>query len=140
MKTPSHGVLRDLLALIIVAISCPLAVFGGTNLACVGQGFTSQCAMTAVVLSPLLLAVGGVLAGLATRGWTGLLVVGVGTIVGMFSILVLSAVAGRPVPVDFFSGVVATVWFMGPIVIGYGIGRGIWHLAELRNRRRGNTP
>ena len=133
MPTPRHGVLRDLVAFLVILVACPAAVFGGANLGCVGSAsFNGDCALNAVVISPLLLLVAGAVAGIATRGWTGLLVVLVGTVAGMFAILFLSFAAGRPVPVDPISGVIATVWFSGPIVIGYAIGRVIVRLFETR--------
>jgi hypothetical protein len=123
------SVLRDVLALVIVAIACPVAVFGGSAAGCIGQGgFQSECALNGVWIAPLLLFAAGVVAGLVTRGWTGLLIVGVGTVIGMVSILVLSFLVGRPVPVDPVSGFIATVWFMAPIVIGYAVGRVAWRL------------
>ena len=76
---------------------------------------------------PLILLVAGVVAGLITSGWTGLFVVGVGQIAGQVVILVLASLAGRSVPVDLFSGLIATVWFGAPIAIGYGLARGaVW--------------
>ncbi len=135
MPTPRHSVMRDWIALLVILFAVPLSVFGGTNLACVGQGFSSSCALDAVVISPVLLAVAGVVAGLITRGWTGLFVVGVGQILGQFLILLFSYQVGRPVPVDPFSAIIATVWFGAPIAIGYGIARGaVW----LAGRRKPN--
>jgi hypothetical protein len=134
-----YTTLRDWIALAIAALACPIAVFGGTNIGCVGQGFTSSCAYTAVLISPMLLVIAGILAGLVTRGWTGMVVVGAGTVIGMFLILLFSYAAGRPVPVDWFSGMVATIWFMAPLLIGYGIARGLVRLNDIR-RRRGGGP
>lgn len=113
------GTLRDWIAMVIIFFAVPLAVFGGTNVACVGQGLTSDCALSAVWISPLMLIVAGVIAGVITHGWTGLFVVGVGQIAGQVAIVALSYQAGRPVPIDYFSGIVATVWFGAPIAIGY---------------------
>jgi len=133
VKTPSHPLFRDILALVIVALTCPIAVFGGANLGCVGSAsFSGSCAMTVIVASPLILIVGGAIAGVLSRGWTGLLISLVGMVIGMFSILGLSMLAGKPVPVDFFSGVFATVFFGVPIAIGYGIGRVIVRLLATR--------
>ena len=127
MNTHRYGVLRDWIALVIILFAVPLSVFGGTNIACVGQGFSSSCALDAVFISPVLLVGAGVVAGLITSGWTGLFVVGVGQILGQFLILLLSYLAGRGVPVDPFSGILATVWFGAPIAIGYGLARGaVW--------------
>jgi len=67
--------------------------------------------------------VAGVVAGVITSGWTGLLVVGFGQIAGQVVIVALSYLAGRPVPIDLFSGIVATLWFGVPIAIGYGLAR-----------------
>ena len=123
------SLLRDVLALVIVAVACPVAVFGGSAAGCIGQGgFQAECALNGVWIAPLLLFAAGVVAGLVTRGWTGLLIVGVGTVIGMVSILLLSFAVGRPVPVDPISGFIATVWFLGPIVVGYAAGRIAWRL------------
>lgn len=133
METVRYSLFRDLAATAIVALSCPLAVFGGANLGCVGQGFNGDCAMAAVVISPILLLIGGAAAGLVTRGWTGLMLVLIGIVIGMTTILVLSFGVGRPVPVDPISGVIATIWFTAPTTIGYGMGRLTWHLYETRD-------
>jgi hypothetical protein len=133
MDAPRHGLMRDLLALIVVIVACPVAVFGGANLGCVGSaGFNGSCAVTVIFVSPLILLVGGAIAGISSRGWTGLLVALTGMVLGMFAILGLSFVAGKSVPVDFFSGVFATFFFGIPIVIGYGMGRIIWRLFATR--------
>ena len=67
--------------------------------------------------------IAGVIAGLITSGWTGLLVVGFGQIAGQVVILVMSYIAGRPVPIDPFNAIIATLWFGVPIAIGYGLAR-----------------
>ena len=133
MESIRYSRLRDLIALVIAALACPVAVFGGTNLGCVGQGFTSACVMSAIVISPLILLAAGIATGIITRGWTGLLLVFIGTVIGMTSILVLSMIAGRPVPVDPISGFIAAVWFLAPLTIGYGIGRVIERLFATRD-------
>jgi hypothetical protein len=132
LNTHRYGVLRDWIALVIILFAVPLSVFGGTNIACIGQGFSSSCALDAVFISPVLLAGAGVVAGLITSGWTGLFVVGVGQILGQFLILLLSYLAGRGVPVDPFSAILATVWFGAPIAIGYGLARGAVWIASRR--------
>jgi hypothetical protein len=130
VETYRYGPLRDLLALLIVAVACPAALYGGSMLGCVGQGVSADCAMSASFISPPMLIAGGMLAGLVTRGWTGGLVVFIGTVIGMTVILVLSFGVGDPVPLDPIAGVIATVWFFAPIAIGYGIGRVVWRLYE----------
>jgi hypothetical protein len=132
MEPVRYSLLRDILALAIVAFATPLAVFGGANLGCVGQNFSGACAMTAVFISPIILLIGGALAGVVTRGWTGLMVVVVGTIIGMTVILVLSFGIGDPVPVDPISGTLAAIWFLAPITIGYAIGRLLYRLFATR--------
>jgi hypothetical protein len=133
LNSSRYSLLRDWLALIIVFVAVPLSVFGGRNVACVGQGIGSACTLDAVWLSPLLLVATGAVAGLITRGWTGLFVVGVGQIGGQVVIVVLSSLAGRPVPIDLFSGAIATIWFGAPIALGYGLVRGgtfVWRMAN----------
>ncbi len=124
MNATRYSLLRDWIALAIIFVAVPLSVFGGRNVACVGQGLGEACRLDAVWLSPLLLFVAGIAAGLITRGWTGLFVVGVGQIAGQVVIVILSNLAGRPVPIDLFSGAIATLWFGAPIAAGYGLVRG----------------
>ena len=123
MDISRHTVLRDWIALVLILVVVPLSVFGGTNIGCIGQGLSQACAPQAVFISPLLLMIAGVIAGLITSGWTGLLVVGFGQIAGQVVILVMSYVAGRPVPIDPFNAIIATLWFGVPIAIGYGLAR-----------------
>ena len=128
-----YSLLRDVAALVLVAVACPIAVFGGSAAGCIGAGgFQASCALNGVWIAPLMLLVAGFVAGLVTRGWTGLLIVFVGTVIGMVSILFLSFAVGRPVPVDPISGAIATVWFLAPIVIGYGAARLVRRLAGPR--------
>ena len=123
MDSPRHSVLRDFIAVVIAAVACPVSVFGGMNLGCVGQAFTSECAMSTIVVSPIILLAAGVVSGVVTRGWTGFLLVFIGTVIGMTSILVLSTLGGTPVPLDPISGFIATIWFFAPIAVGFGFGR-----------------
>ncbi len=133
MNTGRFSMLRDLAALVVVALACPIAVFGGANLGCIGHAeFSGSCALTVIVVSPLILLAGGAVAGVLTRGWTGLLWALVGTIGGMFAILVVSQVVHDPVPVDLFSGVIASAFFGFPIMIGYGFARVLAKLLESR--------
>jgi hypothetical protein len=52
----------------------------------------------------------------------------------MVAIPVVATLAGNPVPIDPMQGVIATVFFMPPVLLGYGVGRG---LARLLSRSRG---
>ncbi len=133
MKKALPNPVRDLIALLVVVVACPLAVFGGANVGCVGHtDFVGSCAVTVIFLSPLILLIGGTISGISTSGWTGLLVVVIGMIAGMFAILLISQLAGNPVPLDWFSAVAAIFFFGIPIVAGYGAGR----LVMLLLRRR----
>lgn len=128
--TVELGVLvRRLAALALVAIACPVALFGGALLGCATQGFSAACAIDGVLVSPVLLVFAGLGASLPARGWAGLGFVILGVLVGMVAIPVVATVAGNPVPIDPVQGVIATIWFMPPVLIGYGVGRG---LARLR--------
>ena len=128
--------LRDVVAYIIVAVACPLALFFGSMADCLVQGFEPKCAQAAIGIAPLLLFLSGVVAGLVTRGWTGLLFGFLGTITGMVVILGLSFGVRDPVPLDPFSGIIATIWFGLPTVTGYGVGRLVSRLIERRRAAR----
>lgn len=129
---PRYSLFRDAIALVVVALACPAALFGGSMLGCVGQGFDPSCALNAIYISPVLLLASGAVAGIVSRGWTGLLIVFVGTVIGMTAILFLSFDIEKPVPVDPISGALATIWFFAPVAIGYGIGRLLWRIWATR--------
>ena len=133
MRTVSFSLLRDGAAVVIVVIACPAALFGGSLIGCFGQGFQADCAMNAAFISPVLLLAAGMLAGLVTRGWTGLMLTFVGTLIGMTAILVLSFGVSTPVPLDPISGLIATAWFFAPVSVGYGVGRLVWRLIATRD-------
>jgi hypothetical protein len=128
------ALLRRLAALVVVAAACPIALFGGALLGCATQGLSASCAIDGILVSPVLLAGAGLGASLLARGWTGLGFVMLGVLVGMLAIPVVASVAGNPVPIDPVQGVIATVWFMPPVLIGHGVGLG---LRRLRARSRG---
>jgi len=134
---PQHGLIRDVFAFLVVVVACPVAVWGGSMLGCVGQPdrFTA-CAMNAFFIGPPMLMVAGAIAGSSSRGWTGLLITGVATMLGMLSILLLSMLVGRPVPIDWFSALVSTIWFSGPIIAGYGVARLFVRVRRSVGRRR----
>ena len=53
----------------------------------------------------------------------------------------MSYVAGRPVPIDPFNAIIATLWFGVPIAIGYGLARlGSLIVRVARGRRCPRTP
>ena len=123
-EDPPNGLLRDLLALVIVALACPIAVRGGAMLGCMGQpNWETTCAMQFVFIGPPLLGLAGVIAGVASRGWTGGMIVILGTSGGMLMVLVLSMLLGMPLAIDWFSAIAATIWFVIPTTAGYGAAR-----------------
>ena len=133
MNTQRFSLLRDLAAIVVVALTCPISVFGGANLGCIGHAeFSGSCALTVIVVSPLILLLGGAVAGALTRGWTGLLWSLVGMVGGMFVILIISQIARDPVPVGLFEGAIASFFFGFPIVIGYGFARVLAKLLATR--------
>lgn len=139
MDNVRHTVMRDWIALVLIFVVVPLSVYGGTNIGCIVPGANQNCAPQAMFVSPALLMVAGLGAGFITSGWTGLFVVGVGQIAGQFLIVGLSYLGGRPVPIDLFSGAVATLWFGAPIAIGYGAARGWEWIRRRRDARRGQA-
>ena len=139
MTESRYSLLRDFLALIIVVVACPVALFGGSMLGCVGQGFNASCAMSAIAISPIILLLAGAASGFVSRGWTGLFIGALGNLIGMVAILVFSFGIGSPVPLDPISGLIATVWFGFPSLTGYGIGRLIWKLFIVKDKPAGAT-
>lgn len=133
MTSVPHSLLRDVAAAVIIAIACPIALFGGSMVGCLGQEFNADCAMTVAYISPVMLIAAGFVAGLVTRGWTGMMLVLIGLVIGLTVILMLSFSLSRPVNVDPISGLFAAVWFLAPITIGYGLGRLVSHLTESRD-------
>ena len=125
-----NGPARDWIALVLTALACPVALAAQWAAGCAGQGANAYCATTFILVAPILLLIAGVLDGIATRGWTGLLVVYVGGAIGMTSILGLAAMLGRDIPFDPMSGIVATIWFMAPVTAGYVVARLAWHVRE----------
>lgn len=127
------ALLRRLVALVLVAVACPVALYGGALLGCATQGISASCAIDGILVSPILLVGAGLAASVLAHGRAGLAFVILGVLMGMLAIPVVASVAGNPVPIDPVQGVIATIWFMPPVLIGHGAGRG---LARLRARRR----
>lgn len=138
MRHDRYRLLGDWLALAIVAVACPASLLGGSLLTCTDTGaLTADCAAHAINATPYVMLGAGAISGVITRGWTGLFAIFVGTVLGMTAILLLSFVGDRPVPVDVFSGVIATIWFFGPTLIGYTAARAVMHAWRfLRDRLR----
>ncbi len=127
---------RDVAALLVIIIACPSALFGGALLGCVAEGFTAACALNGIMISPFMLGAAGIIAGLLSRGWSGLGIAALGVILGMIGVLVLSALLGTLVPIDPVQGTIAWIWFMTPVVVGYGVGRAIGRLVAGRRPAR----
>ncbi len=130
MRARPRTLARDIAALVLVAAACPVALFGGALLGCAAQGLSTSCALNGVLVSPVLLVAAGIAAALLTRGWAGLGIVAVGVLAGMIAIPLVATAAGNPVPIDPVQGVIATIWFLPPVALGYGIGRGIARFGE----------
>ncbi|MFH1474955.1 MAG: hypothetical protein ABIG85_03760 [Chloroflexota bacterium] len=131
--------LRRLAALLVVAVACPLALFGGALLGCATQGLTRSCAVDGILLvAPILLPGAGLGASLLARGRAGLGFVILGVLVGMLAIPVVASIAGNPVPIDPVQGMFATVFFLPQVLIGHGVGRGLSRL-RARPRRTGGV-
>lgn len=129
---------RNLGALALVAVACPLALFGGALLGCAAQGMSASCVVNGVLVSPVLLFAAGLGAGILARGWTGLAIVIAGVLAGMVAIPLVASIAGNPVPIDPVQGVIATIWFTPPVLIGYGAGRGLARLRARASRSGGS--
>lgn len=133
MQTARTPAARNVAAVAIIAAGCPAALFGGALIGCASQGFSTSCAMSGLVLAPLLLFAAGLVAALLARGLAGVVVILVGVALGMTSLLVLAAVLHDPLPLDPVQGVIAWVWFITPTAVGYGLGRiGVRLAAALR--------
>lgn len=123
MQTARSSLVRNVAAVAVIGAGCPIALFGGALIGCASQGFTTSCAMSGLVLAPLLLIAAGLVAALLARGLAGLVVILVGVALGMTSLLVLAGILGDPLPLDPVQGVIAWVWFITPTAVGYGLGR-----------------
>ena len=128
MQQGSRTLARDIATVILVAVACPVALFGGALASCAAQGLTPSCAINGVLVSPVLLLAAGALAGILTRGWSGLGLVVVGVVLGLIAVPLVAGAAGNPVPIDPIQGVIAMIWFLPPVALGYGIARGIARL------------
>lgn len=124
---------RGPVAFLVVAGACPLALFGGALVSCATRGLTASCALEGILVSPIVLVAAGAIAALLIRGWAGLTLVVAAVIAGMVSIPLLASAAGNPVPIDPVQGVIATIWFLPPVMIGYAVARGVARLAAGRH-------
>jgi hypothetical protein len=133
MQRVRSPLVRHVAAVVVIAAACPLALFGGALIGCASQGFTTSCAMSGLVVAPMLLFAAGLVAALLSPSPTGLLVVLVGVALGMTSLFVLAIILGESLPLDPVQAFIAWVWFITPTTVGYGLGRiGVRLTAALR--------
>jgi hypothetical protein len=116
---------RNLVAFILVIVACPASLYVTVALGCAALGYTGQCAMDSALLSPIVLLAAGFTAGLLTRGWTGLAIVVVGVVIGMFLLLFVAVALDHPVPIDPISATIGAIWFLTPTLFSYGVGRAV---------------
>jgi hypothetical protein len=125
---PRIALARNVAAFVVIVVACPASLFVTVALGCAALGYTGRCALDSALLSPVVLLAAGFVAGLLTRGWTGLAIVVSGVIAGMFVLLFVAAALGNPVPIDPISATIGAIWFMVPVLFSYGIGRGVMRL------------
>ena len=119
----SQAAVRRIGAFVLVVAACPLALFGGALAGCAAQGFSPDCAMSGILVSPPLLLAAGIGAGVLTGGWRGLLLIAAAVVVGMVVLYLIAAANGTTLPPDPVQGIIATLWFLGPVTGGYAIAR-----------------
>ena len=117
------AIARNIAAFVLVVVACPASLYLSIALGCGIVGYSGRCAMDSALFSPVILAAAGLGAGILARGWTGIVIVLVGVVVGMFALLFLSEALGRSLPIDPIQATIATIWFLTPTAFGYGIGR-----------------
>jgi hypothetical protein len=123
MSGDRSTLIRRVAAVLVVVAGCPAALFGGALLGCATQGFSADCALSGIFVSPFILLGAGLVAGLLTRGWIGLALVWAGVLVGMVVLWLIAAALGHVLPLDPVQGVIATTWFWAPTIAGYAIAR-----------------
>ena len=132
--------IRDVVAIFVAAVACPVALFGGALLGCATQGFNATCAMSGVLISPPILIVAGLVAAALTRGVWGYIWVFLGVLAGMVLIFILTLMGGTLLPVDPVTGTFATMWFLAPVTIGYLLGRGAARFIRAWRAADGASP
>jgi hypothetical protein len=127
MSSGRIRIIRMIAVVVVVAVACPLTLFGGALVGCAGSGFNGGCATSASFLAPLFLMAIGVIAAFLVRGWRGYLLVVAAVVVGMMAIFVLSAMQGTVLPFDLISGALWTLFFLAPVTLGWVFGAvGVW--------------
>ncbi len=124
----STDTIRRLVAFVAVVAACPAALFGGALAGCAAQGFSPDCALSGILISPFLLLGAGLLAGVLVRGWGGLGLVVVGVVVGMVVLYLIAVATGTVLPFDPVQAVIATTWFLAPTLAGYLVARAAMRL------------
>ncbi len=124
---------RNVAALAVIALACPMALGAVAMLGCAtNRGMNATCAMDGIFISPVLLLGAGAVAALLVSSRAGLLaglfLLWAGVAIGMTAILAFTSLVGNLVPIDPVEAFIAWVWFMAPTALGYGIGRGVARL------------
>ncbi len=122
------AIARHIATVLVIAIACPLALFAGVNISCSTGGMTPQCAGNGLLLSPLILFLAGAVSALLEQRAIGFVLGAIGIALGMTLLWVIVAlVRGIALPLDPVQGLIATIWFGVPPVVGWAAGRGaIW--------------
>jgi hypothetical protein len=140
MSSGRVRMLRMIAAFVVVAVACPVTLFGGAIAGCAGGGFNGGCATSASFLAPLFLMAVGVVSSILVRGWRGYLLTVVAVVVGMIAIFVLSAMEGTVLPFDLITGTLWTLFFLAPVTLGWVFGAvGAWLLLGARGGAAGGT-
>lgn len=117
------ALVRHVAAVAVIAIGCPAALHLGVNISCAQAEMSPQCADAGLLLSPVILALTGVVCAFLVRGLLGFALGAVGIFLGMLILWVDMALGGDPIPFDIAQGAIATIWFGLPSVIGYSLTR-----------------
>ncbi len=122
------AVARHIATVLVIALACPIALFAGVNVSCSAGGMTAQCANNGLLLSPLILLLAGMISAFLERTAIGLLLGVIGIALGMTLLWIIVALArGIMLPLDPIQGLIATIWFGLPPIIGWTIARtGLW--------------
>ena len=140
MSSGRVRIIRMVAAFVIVAVACPVTLFGGAIAGCAGSGFNGGCATSVSFLAPLFLMAIGVVSSILVRGWRGYLLVVAAVVVGMIAIFALSAMQGTVLPFDLITGTLWTLFFLAPVTLGWVFGAvGAWLLLGAKGSEAGGT-
>ncbi len=135
-RNSQPSALRYVATFLIVALGCPVALVAGEAIGCISAstGFDAECAVDGLFYSPFILVATGVVAGVIVGGWRAMLLMPAAILTGMVLIFIVAWTLGTRPPVGFVEGVIATLWFLVPVTIGYGLGRTAMWIARAVRR------